>query len=785
MWSLHEHCRELIADSWIESVVGCPMYVLNTKLKRLKDKLRIWNKEVFGNVHDYVTDAERNLQEIQAQIQNGGNTDNLMELEKIAQCNLDKALDRQHEFWKEKARINWHLEGDRNTTYFHRLAKIKNTNKLISSLKHNNEVISDHNRIADHVVNHFKTVFSTNTVLQDHLLVEEVIPNLVNDTVNDLLTMIPSIEEIKNAVFSLNKDSAPGPDGFGGFFYQNYWDIIKDDVVNAVLQFFNDGWILPNYNSNTIILIPKIPNADSIEQYRPVAMANFKFKIITKVLADRLATILPSIISKEQRGFIKGRNIKDCICLTSEAINLLDKKAFGGNVALKIDISKAFDTLNWTFLLKVLKQFGFNSTFCHWIELILSSANLSISINGNLHGFFKCNRGVRQGDPLSPLLFCIAEEVLSRGISKLVDEGKVDRIRATRHTHVPSHCLYADDIMLFCSGKTSCLNALKDLFVIYANTSGQLINAAKSTLYCGGISQSRIHNMVNLLGFKVGSFPFNYLGVPIFKGRPKACYFFPIADKIKNKLSAWKASLLSIAGRVQLVQAVIQSMTIYSITIYSWPTSILKSIETWTRNFIWSGNIYQKKLVTVTWKKVCSPQDEGGLGLRSLSTLNDAANLKLCWDLLNSGEDWAMILKSRALRNGIMVKHHIFSSLWSSIKQEVHVIISNASWKVGNGQSINLWMDAWCGNSLAETLNIHTSVLIWLPKKVSDIIHNQHWLIPHYLDSLYPTLKNLVLQIDIPVDDVPNNLIWKVTDNGLLCLKDAYEFKRRQYPKLS
>ncbi|GAU44836.1 hypothetical protein TSUD_280370 [Trifolium subterraneum] len=144
-----------------------------------------------------------------------------------------------------------------------------------------------------------------------------------------------------------------------------------------------------------------------------------------------------------------------------------------------------------------------------------------------------------------------------------------------------------------------------------------------------------------------------------------------------------------------------------------------------------------------------------------------------------------MILKSRALRNGIMVKHHIFSSLWSSIKQEVHVIISNASWKVGNGQSINLWMDAWCGNSLAETLNIHTSVLIWLPKKVSDIIHNQHWLIPHYLDSLYPTLKNLVLQIDIPVDDVPDSLIWKGTDNGLLCLKDAYEFKRRQYPKLS
>jgi hypothetical protein len=149
------------------------------------------------------------------------------------------------------------------------------------------------------------------------------------------------------------------------------------------------------------------------------------------------------------------------------------------------------------------------------------------------------------------------------------------------------------------------------LFVRYANCSGQVINAAKSTIYSGGISQARLINIVTVFGFKVGS-PFNYLGVPIFKGRPKARYFYQIADKIKNKLSAWKASLLSIAGRVQLVKFVVQSMAIYSITIYSWPISILKSIETWTRNFIWSGNIDQKKLVTVAWKKVCAPYEEGG-----------------------------------------------------------------------------------------------------------------------------------------------------------------------------
>jgi hypothetical protein len=192
MWSLHETCKDIISDSWNEVVVGCPMYILNTKLKRLKDKLRTWNKEVFGNVHAYVNDADMQLQEIQSQLQTEGYTDNLRTLEKTAQGNLDKALDRQEEFWREKARINWHLKGDRNTAFFHRLAKIKNTNKLISSLKHNNEVISDPYLVADHVVNYFKNVFCTNRFLQEHLLVEEVIPNLISDNVNTLLTMLPS-----------------------------------------------------------------------------------------------------------------------------------------------------------------------------------------------------------------------------------------------------------------------------------------------------------------------------------------------------------------------------------------------------------------------------------------------------------------------------------------------------------------------------------------------------------------------------------------------------------------
>lgn len=258
---------------------------------------------------------------------------------------------------------------------------------------------------------------------------------------------------------------------------------------------------------------------------------------------------------------------------------------------MKIDITKAFDTLDWGFLLKVLSCFSFNQIFCKWIASILSSAHLSISINGVQKGYFNCTRGVRQGDPVSPLLFCLAEEVLSRGINELVEEGKVKLISGAINTFIPSHCFYAYDIMIYCRGNIESLESLKNLFTIYANSAGQVISARKSTIFAGGISHTRIQNIINLLGFEFGTTPFNYLGVPIFKGRPKVIYLQPIADKVKAKLAAWKASLLSIAGRVQLIKSVIFSMLTYSMAIYSWPISLLKTIQKWIRNFLWSGEI--------------------------------------------------------------------------------------------------------------------------------------------------------------------------------------------------
>lgn len=202
--------------------------------------------------------------------------------------------------------------------------------------------------------------------------------------------------------------------------------------------------------------------------------------------------------------------------------------------------------------------------------MILKSYFLSVYINGKSHGYFNANRRVRQGDPLSLILLCLAEDVLGKSISKLVDEGKLERVQGTRNIYVPSNSFFADDLMIYCKGKISRLKALKDLFRRHALSSCQVTNTAKLTIFSTSISHNRLGQIFNLLDFKIGYLPFIYFGVPIFKGKLKVNHLQPITDMIKLKLSNWKASLLTMVGRVQLVRFMIQSMLTYSLSIYLW-----------------------------------------------------------------------------------------------------------------------------------------------------------------------------------------------------------------------
>jgi len=161
-------------------------------------------------------------------------------------------------------------------------------------------------------------------------------------------------------------------------------------------------------------------------------------------------------------------------------------------------------------------------------------------------------------------------------------------------------------------------------------------------------------------------------------------------------MSAWNASLLSIAERVQLVKSIIQSMLIHTISVYDWPNSFINDLEQAIRNFIWSGNIDKRKLVTVAWKKICKSVEQERLGIRSWKKLNQVVNLKLCWDLFHKKEEWSELIPSRIMRNRKVISHRMSSSIWSSIKSEYNVMMEHSSWLLGDGSKIHFWSDSWC-----------------------------------------------------------------------------------------
>jgi hypothetical protein len=337
---------------------------------------------------------------------------------------------------------------------------------------------------------------------------------------------------------------------------------------------------------------------------------------------------------------------------------MLPKKRFGGSIALKVDIQKAFDTMDWNFLLSVLNSFGFHSVFCNWIRTILLSARLSVLVNGSIVGFFPCKRGVRQGDPLSPLLFCLAEEVLSRAIELKLVSGALQPMPYCKNMFLPTHVLYADDIFICCTGTRKNIKCLMQVFNSYSEVSGQLVSFEKSKLFTGAMTPNRSRNLARLSGFSLGAIPFNYLSCPIFQGRPRRAHFQAIVDRIKVKLATWKGHHLTVMGRVQLVKSIIHGMLVYSFHIYRWPKNLLKMLDRWIKKFIWSGDIFTRKICTVKWNVVCLPWDAGGLDLKPTTLINDSLLLHLSWKMYSQDSQCASLLKQRYFCNGIIRRYY-------------------------------------------------------------------------------------------------------------------------------
>lgn len=334
---------------------------------------------------------------------------------------------------------------------------------------------------------------------------------------NKLLTTLSTEEEVKEAVLRLNGDSTGGPDGFSGHFFQYCLDIIKKDITNMVRAFFC-GYELPRFLTHTnLVLIPKKEEVKDFFDIRPISLSTFANKIISKVLHERLINVLPDLISKNQTGFVKGRNISENVLLAQEIIRDINKRNKRHNVVVKLEMTKAYNRVSEIFLTRVLRKFGFLKVMIDTVWRLISKNWYSVLVNGQSYGFFQSTRGLNQGDPLSPALFILSVEALSRGLNILHRDTDYSGYCLPKWSLEINHLAYADDTILFTSADPQYIRKLIKVIREYEINSGQLVNNSKSRFYVHDkMPNSIINRIKRRTGIKKGKFPFIYLGCPIY-----------------------------------------------------------------------------------------------------------------------------------------------------------------------------------------------------------------------------------------------------------------------------
>ncbi|KAL9685328.1 hypothetical protein QQ045_022776 [Rhodiola kirilowii] len=345
---------------------------------------------------------------------------------------------------------------------------------------------------------------------------------------------------------------------------------------------------------------------------------------------DILKEVLPLIINPAQGAFVKDRSIVDNICLAQQLFNGYGRKNVSERVAWKIDLRKAYDSIDWGFLTSMLIYLKFPSKFISWIEMCVHSASYSIMINGNMFEFFAGRRGLRQGDPLSPFLFTIAMEGLSRMLQKL---SKADGFyfHPKCHRINLSHIMFADDLILFSSGRNSAVEAIKKVLDKFLSCSGLAINLQKSNLFTGGMNAAKVEWVETVLGTKVSPLPVRYLGLPLSARSLSRKDCDTLIEKITQRLSCWSNKFLSRAGRRVLVSSTLQTMAFFWARVCILPKTVIHAVNSNCARFLWKGNCDKKGGHLVKWDVVCSSKEEGGLGLKDMDIMNQAMVMNQMW----------------------------------------------------------------------------------------------------------------------------------------------------------
>lgn len=588
-WLKIDGFKEVVLAAWTKPQLGSAHTVLSKKLSETARALRNWSKPLFSNARLQLHIANEVIYRLDLAQEDRRLTDQEISLRhdlKIRVLGL-AAIDRSRR--RRASRITYIKSGDACTRFFHLRMAARKRRQYIPSLKNQDgsmvwahddkkQVLQDYfERLIGSKVRRLRT-FQWSEL---HLEALQQLPGLELDR--------PFTEsEIANAVKCLPREKAPGTDGFTSDFYVHCWEIIKYDILSAFHAFYiQHSGSLEHLNRAQVVLIPKVDIAFEPKDFRPISLVHSLAKLLTKVLANRLAVYIDKLISTSQSAFIKRRCIQENFMYVRGLARHYHRTRTHACL-IKLDITKAFDSVSWEYLIELLGARGFPTRWLNWLAIILSTSSSAILLNGCPCDNIRHRRGLRQGDPLSPYLFILAIDVLNNIFELATQQGFLSKLKGRQAKLRIS--MYADDAVIFSNPRREDITCIMEIMKAFGEATGLQINMHKSsvaTIRCAGLDMDDI--LQNFPGLRV-NFPLQYLGLPLTLGRLKMVHLQYIQDRAKRRVAGWQGRLLNAAGRRELVCSVLSSLPVYLLTAVKVPNNFIKDFDKIRRKFLWAGD---------------------------------------------------------------------------------------------------------------------------------------------------------------------------------------------------
>ncbi|GJY81936.1 RNA-directed DNA polymerase, eukaryota, reverse transcriptase zinc-binding domain protein [Tanacetum coccineum] len=547
----------IIRKQWDEEHDGCHMFRTVKKLKSLKRDLKklAWKD---GNIFENVKQLRDQLKDIPAKIDKEPNKKELRIDEAKILEDYVAAMKDEEKLLCQKAKVKWLSEGDRNNTFFYKVLKSRSHKSKINKICDDLGNCYTEKDVVNQFVKHFESFLGNDSSVTDL------------STISALFQKKLSMEE---AQFMVREKA---------------WNVVGSDVCNAIKEFFASGKLLKEINSTLISLVPKIQTPCKVNDFRPIACCNVIYKCIRKIITDRMKESLGMLVDQNQSVFVPNRHIQDNILLSQEFLRGYDRKEGPNRVAMKVDIQKAYDTVNWQFLEVVLMEIGFHEKMVGWIVKYVTSVSFSICVNGERFGYFKGGRGLRQGDPMSSYLITLVMEVLTLIVKDKVEKNKNFRFHFGCKKLKLTHVCFVDGLLTFCNGDMESVKTLKEAIKEFGAFSGLKTNYSKSTIIFGSMNDKDKQNILEFIPFKVERLHVRYLGDSLSSKRIGVSNCKVLLDKVKGRISNWKNKYLSYAGRLQLIASVLESIHVYWASMFLLPLTVINDINKILKDFLWN-----------------------------------------------------------------------------------------------------------------------------------------------------------------------------------------------------